>query len=71
MLAKLFQEFHPIGAAPKHTVADTRSSQEERMETIYHLDGFDALGSLNTNFLSLSLRLALMSPWLPIVVENS
>ena len=27
MLAKLFQEFHPIGAAPKHAVADTRNSQ--------------------------------------------
>ncbi len=39
MLAKLFQEFHPIGAAPKHAVADTRSSQEDRTGTTYHLDG--------------------------------
>ncbi len=48
MLAKLFQEFHPLGAAPKHAVADMRSSQEDRTGTTYHLDGLEGFGSDTT-----------------------
>ena len=38
MLAKLFQEFHPIGAAPKHAVAHSRKSKDKRIKTTYHFD---------------------------------
>ena len=46
MLAKLFQEFHPIGAAPKHAVVDTRSSHKKRIETTYRPDGLELFGIL-------------------------
>jgi hypothetical protein len=45
MLAKLFQEFQPIGAAAKEAVAETRSSNAERTPTPYHRIGFDREGS--------------------------
>jgi hypothetical protein len=36
MFAKLFQEFQPIGAAPKQqVVAETRNSHEKRIKTTY------------------------------------
>ena len=44
MLAKLFQEFHPIGAAPKHAVADTRSGHKKC--TTYRLDSLEIFGIL-------------------------
>jgi hypothetical protein len=40
MLAKLFQEFHPIGAAQKHAVADTANSNAKRTRATYHCAPF-------------------------------
>src|SRR5947207_14452757 len=36
ILAKLFQEFHPIGAAQKQAVAETASSNTKRTRARYH-----------------------------------
>src|SRR2546423_9900638 len=36
ILAKLFQKFHPMGAAQKHAVADTASSNAKRTGARYH-----------------------------------
>jgi hypothetical protein len=60
MLAKLFQEFHPIGAAPKHAVADARNSQKKRTKTKYRLDGLDLFGILEASFPFIVSWLALM-----------
>jgi hypothetical protein len=35
MLAKLFQEFHPMGAAPKHAVAEAVSRNAKRTSATY------------------------------------
>src|ERR1700751_4940567 len=36
ILAKLFQEFHPMGAAEKHAVAEAASRNRKRTRARYH-----------------------------------
>ena len=40
MLAKLFQEFHPMGSVQKHAVAETASSNAKRTRATYHGCGY-------------------------------
>lgn len=37
MLAKLLQQFQPIGAAPKEAVANTKNSHDERINRSLYL----------------------------------
>src|SRR3954447_14244446 len=40
ILAKLFQEFHPIGAEQKHAVTDAASRNARRTRATYHCCGY-------------------------------
>ncbi len=45
MLAKLFQEFHPMGAAQKHTFAEAASRNAKRTSATYHVSAGAADGA--------------------------